>query len=595
MSILQGKMMFNCKKYILPNYLLGKEKIMMTAKLIASLIKSQKKCLYTYPGGTIAPVFHECTAINVPLICAKTEQGAGYMAIADATVSGSPAFVAVTSGPGATNLITCIADAFYDSIPLIALTGQVGTPDLSRNETLRQRGFQEAPIVDMVSKITKAAFQPRTPQELADALVSAMSLTLEGRPGPVLIDLPMDMQMNPLPDGLVDDMLRKLAEKCVTEPPLTVGSDILTEICASLALSSRPIVLAGGGALSSHRQLRAFARRFCVPVVTSMRGLGVFPTDDPLFAGWIGHTGLPWANWTLSQSDWVLVLGSRLDVRQTGNLTDHFSDKTVFHVDVDTNELAYGRIPGVKTVHCSVATMLDGLAQEQGHAVADFSDWLANIAGQHRLLSLEDRGKSIGVPPDKLLAYVDLLTREKQTAVVTGVGSHQQWAARYFTYDVPKKKLFTSAGHGTMGYALPVALGVKQMQPTRLVICVDGDGSFQMNIQELAMIGELRIPLKILIMDNSRLGIVSQFQQITFADDPTTGTFRNPDFFRIAEAYGLKVWDLPEMDEKIIEAWLKESGPALLIAHIQHDAPVSPMLLGGQSLEAMWYARGDHS
>jgi len=175
----------------------------MTAKLIASLIKHFDKSLYTYPGGTIAPIFHECKALGVPLICSKAEQGAGYMAIADALLTGTPSFVAVTSGPGATNLITCIADAFYDSIPLIAFTGQVGTKDLSRPEALRQRGFQEAPIAGMVKKITKAALQPTTPQELADYLILAMKLSQEDRPGPVLIDLPMDVQMADLPESLI--------------------------------------------------------------------------------------------------------------------------------------------------------------------------------------------------------------------------------------------------------------------------------------------------------------------------------------------------------------------------------------------------------
>jgi len=208
-------------------------------------------------------------------------------------------------------------------------------------------------------------------------------------------------------------------------------------------------------------------------------------------------------------------------------------------------------------------------------------------------LPLQDRGRGPGVAPDKLLACIDRLTVEMRTAIVTGVGSHQQWAARYFTYNASDKQLFTSAGHGTMGYSLPVALGIKRLQPERLVICVDGDGSFQMNIQELAMIEELNLPLKILVMDNNRLGIVSQFQNITFADDPVTGDFHNPGFVKIAEAYGLRAWDLPDMDESVVAAWLNESGPALLRVHVQHDAPVSPMLLGGQALEAMWYAEGE--
>jgi thiamine pyrophosphate-dependent acetolactate synthase large subunit-like protein len=287
---------------------------MLTINLIATLLKINKKSLYNYPGGTVAPIFHECKKVGVPLLCTKTEQGAGYMAIADAIVSRTPSFVAVTSGPGATNLITCIADAFYDSIPLIAFTGQVGTKDLSRPEVLRQRGFQEVPIVDMVRKVTKAAMQPRTPQELADVLVQAMNLAQEGRPGPVLIDLPMDMQMNPLPDGLMETMVEKLAASSPSLTTAPIAPKVIGEIRKTLAAASRPIILAGGGAIDASEELRNFARRHGIPVLTSMRGLGTFPTNDPLFAGWVGHTGLPWANWALSQADWVLVLGSRLDV-----------------------------------------------------------------------------------------------------------------------------------------------------------------------------------------------------------------------------------------------------------------------------------------
>lgn len=563
---------------------------MKTTRLISEFIKATGKSLYTYPGGTIAPVFHECISSGVPLVCAKAEQGAGYMAIADALVSGTPSFVAVTSGPGATNLISCIADAFYDSIPLIVFTGQVGTKDLSRHESLRQRGFQESPIVEMVRKITKAALQPRTPKELSEALLQAINLSQEGRPGPVLIDLPMDMQMTALPPGIIETMMKKLVIGLSVSTTLPVVPEVLAELRLTLASASRPLVLAGGGAVSAYAQLRTFARRHGIPVVTSMRGLGTFPTDDPLSAGWVGHTGLPWANWALSHADWVLVLGSRLDVRQTGTLPEQLSGKPLFHVDIDSSELEHVRVTGARSVHCSVATLLASLEEGQALSAPGFSNWLAEIADQKQILPLQDRGTTPGVSPDEILRCIDRLTVGISTAVVTGVGSHQQWAARYFTYNAPGKLFFTSAGHGTMGFSLPVALGVKRLQPERLVISVDGDGSFQMNIQELAMIEDLKIPLKILIMDNNRLGIVSQFQKITFADDPVTGDFRNPDFIRIAEAYGIKAWDLPVMDESTVVAWLNEPGPALLRARIQHDAPVSPMLLGGQALESMWYA-----
>ena len=566
---------------------------MYSAVLIAELLEQLGKNLHVYPGGTIAPIFHECRRLNVPLICAKTEQGAGYMALADAIVTGTPSFVAVTSGPGATNIITCIADAFFDSIPLIVFTGQVGTKDLSRPDALRQRGFQEVSIVDMVQKITKASLQPRTPEELAVALVTAMHLTHEGRPGPVLIDLPMDVQLSPLPDGLLEAMQQSLATRSVIVPPLS-GSTNVSELDRTLSTAVRPLILAGGGSVTSTELVRSFALRRGIPVVTSMRGIGTVPSHGPLSAGWVGHTGMPWANWALAKADWLLVLGSRLDVRQTGTLPENLADKNIFHVDIDPNELTHGRVPGVIKILSSVEALLTSLDEVAQLPAQDFSPWHRAIAEQKQLLPLQDHGTARGIAPNKLLQCIDHLTGGMDLAVVTGVGSHQQWAARYFTYDRPKRSLFTSAGHGTMGYSLPVALGVKRLMPDHLVICVDGDGSFQMNIQELALITELNLPLKILVMDNKRLGIVSQFQQITFADDPVTGEFHNPDFIRIAEAYGLKAWDLPSIDEAIIGAWLKEPGPALLRAQIQHDAPVSPMLLGGQALDSMWYADGDH-
>ncbi len=564
----------------------------IAAGLIASLIKKQGKSLYTYPGGTIAPLFHECTELKVPIICSKAEQGAGYMAIADALLSGRPSFVAVTSGPGATNLITCIADAFYDSIPLIAFTGQVGTKDLSRPESLRQRGFQEVPTLEIVGKITKKALQPHTPQELADALVLALKLSQQGRPGPVVIDLPMDVQMTPLPSDLIDTMFQKVDNLQITRPSSSAdNTTFMSDLCRTLGKASRPLILAGGGAISAHEEIKTLVRDLKIPVITSMRGIGVFPTDDKLSAGWIGHTGMPWSNWALAHADWILVLGSRLDVRQTGTLPDLLADKTIFHVDIDHHELNHVRISNVHSQHSSVLDFLSDIHQDSKLETSDISNWISAINKQKSILSLQDRGSGIGISPDKLLAFINRLTLEKQTAIVTGVGSHQQWAARYFTYSAPDKILVTSAGHGTMGFSLPVALGLQRLQPERLVISVDGDGSFQMNIQELALIRELDLPLKILVMDNNRLGIVSQFQKITFNNDPVTGDFHNPDFVKIAEGYGIKAWNLATFDQQIVKAWLEEPGPALLRAHIQHDAPVSPMLLGGQPLDSMWYAK----
>ncbi|MBI1920066.1 MAG: thiamine pyrophosphate-binding protein [Geobacter sp.] len=562
---------------------------MFATAIIANCIKNMGKSLYLYPGGTIAPLLHECKRAGVELVVTKAEQGAGYMAIADAVINGNVAFVAVTSGPGVTNILTCIADAFYDSIPLVVFTGQVGTRDLDRSDDLRQRGFQEIPTLDLVRRITKAAFQPRSVNEVAATITEAIRVAESGRQGPVLIDLPMDVQMTKIEESDIERHISQQMRDDVTEE-FHIPCETMNKCHEALLASSRPLILAGGGAVRDAERIKCFVGRWGIPIVTSMRGIGVIPTDNPLAAGWVGHTGLPWANWALAQSDCILVLGSRLDLRQTGTETSSFAGRHVFHVDIDAAELRHGRLPGTTAISASVGQTLDAIDRYPLPGKDAYEQWRASLAHQKSSMQLGDHGKNQGVRPDELLACIDRMTRTSCSAVVTGVGSHQQWAARYFTFDLPNKILLTSSGHGTMGYSLPVALGAKKLNPERLVISVDGDGSFQMNLQELALIEEYNLGVKILVMDNNRLGIVSQFQRITFNDDPTTGNFRNPDFLHIAAAYGIPAWDLPEMDNQIIAAWLNTPGPALLRARIQSDAPVSPMLLGGQRLDAMWYS-----
>ncbi len=559
---------------------------MYTTAVIAKLLKTRGKALYVYPGGTITPIFHECKAAGVPLICGKTEQGAGYMAIADAALSGEPAFVAVTSGPGATNLITCIADAWFDSYPLVCLTGQVGVRDLERAPSLRQRGFQETPILDMVRAVTKEVFQPRSGEQLLETLPAAWLKAQDGRPGPVLIDLPMSAQLEALDPALLDAFT-------VPEPPAPLAEEPTAaeweQVSAALAGAARPLLLLGAGALRAAPQLRKWAPMLGLPVVSSLRGLGILSTTDSLWQGWIGHTGLPWANWALENADVVLVLGSRLDLRQTGTQTDRFDRKILIHVDIDAEELNHCRVMQELTLRTSIESFVLTALGTDWSGLPDWSSWWGEVARKQKELPLGDHGTDPGVAPDALLRLVDDLTGHCERAVVTGVGSHQQWAARYFAVDYPRQLLLTSAGHGAMGFALPAALGVKRLQPQRLVIVADGDGSFQMNLQELALVQELGLAVKILVLDNQRLGNVSQFQQLIFHDDPVTGNFHSPDFVAVARAYGLAAWHLERLDEAVIRSWLDHPGAALLHVHIQHDAPVSPLLLAGQNLDQMWY------
>ncbi len=563
---------------------------MLSTKLIAELILKTEGCLYTYPGGTIAPLLHECKHNGVDLIVSKAEQGAGYMAIAHALLKGKSSFVAVTSGPGATNLMTCLADAYYDSIPIIAFTGQVSTNDLVRAPDLRQRGFQEVPIIKIASPITKAVFQPRTPEELAEVLIKAYVISQSERPGPVLIDLPMDVQMTTIDSSLLDNIKVDKAILPIQQKGAVLSQNQVEEIISSLKTAKRPVILTGGGAQKDWTLIRILAKQFGIPVISSLRGIGIMSYKDPLYIGWIGHTGMPSANWTLANADWILVLGSRLDVRQTGTEIQHLEKKIIVHVDIDRSELNYGRFQRTFLINERVETFVEMLIKcTKNSRIPDWSKWLQLVQLKKEQMRLNDHGIAAGVRPDECLSFIDSLTQKMKTAIVTGVGSHQQWAARYFSFEIPNKLFFTSAGHGTMGYCLPVAIGINRLDHDRLVIAVDGDGSFQMNIQELALITELDLNLKIVIMDNTRLGIVSQFQKITFGDDPTTGIFLSPDFLKIAKAYGLDAFRLDKFNTSIIKDWLYSPKPAVLHVKVQHDAPLSPMLLAGQYLDNMWY------
>ncbi|MGJ0298627.1 thiamine pyrophosphate-binding protein [Aliarcobacter cryaerophilus] len=558
---------------------------MFSTAIISKIIKEFGNNLYLYPGGTIAPLLDECKNIGINLIVAKNEQGAGYMALAEAKLENRPAFVAVTSGPGATNIITTIADAYYDSIPLIIITGQVGIADLQRSENIRQRGFQEVPIINIVKDITKKVFQPKSIEELSRAIHEACIITNNGRKGPVLIDLPMNVQLQKIDDETLNTLLN-IASLKTPKQKYGLNNEIVSKVNQIINSAKKPLILLGGGSQEKWEEVRKLLQIIKIPVVSSLRGIGII--NDKNYNGWIGHTGLPWANKILYEADTVLVLGSRLDIRQTGSETFVLDKKNIIHVDIDENELENCRIKNTIKINSSVVNFLE-LINLKAYT-QDIDTWKKDIEEIKKSYTLQDdSGKDIGINPSEILKSVDKFTNDKMTYIATGVGSHQHWAARYINFDNKSKMLFTSAGHGTMGYSLPTALGLKCCRKDSLIICIDGDGSFQINIQELALIDELKLNIKILIMDNSRLGIVSQFQNITFGDDPTTGTFKNPNFVEIAKAYKIDGYYMENFDEEIVEKWLNNERASLLHVKIKHDAPLSPMLLGGQKLNEMWY------
>ncbi len=556
---------------------------MFSASFIIKVVKEISENLYVYPGGTIAPLLHEAKKVGINILVAKSEQGAGYMALAEAGLYHRPSFVAVTSGPGITNLITVIADAYYDSIPLIVLSGQVGTADLDRNPNLRQRGFQEAPVMEILRPICKKTIQPKNGAEIAPAISEAVLLSMEGRKGPVVIDLPMNAQLEKVAETALHQFIPPTYNQKET---YHIDDELLNQAVTFLNTSVKPLILVGGGAQDKWKTVRHYLQSLSIPVITSLRGIGVISSSHNV--GWIGHTGTPWANAALYEADMVLVLGSRLDIRQTGTELDTFKDKNIIHVDIDKEELNHCRIATTLKIHCPATEFLSQILDKI--QTKNISLWRQRISELQKSLPLTDfSSKGEGLNPADVLRPINKLINGKKTFITTGVGSHQHWVPRYIDIDNEECRLFTSAGHGTMGFGLPTAIGLQYLNRNHLVLAVDGDGSLQMNIQELALIQNYNLPLKILVLDNSRLAIVSQFQNIVFDDDPTTGNVKNPDFTKIATAYGIKSYYMDKLDTDIIGQWLEYEGASFLQVRIKHDTPLSPMLLGGQNLNEMWY------
>jgi len=553
--------------------------------IVDSFVHNEIKRLFLFPGGTIAPIVDVAIRRGIEIICTRHEQGAGYAALGSARLTGHPQVVMVTSGPGVTNVVTPVADAYFDSVPLIVLTGQVGTGDMRGERPVRQRGFQEVDTVALMRPISKAQFLVTAASQLPEVMRRAFELAMEGRRGPVVVDLPMNTQRgeiteNPAPIADATDV-----------PRLDLAA--IKQVAAWLSNAKRPVILAGQGVLHSraHTEIRLLADRGGIPVSQSLLGLGSFPTNSPLALGFHGHTGNQYAGKAIHESDLLLVCGSRLDIRQTGTQVDDFvPNGKVVRIDIDVNELDHSRVRSDLAIQGDVRRVLEALNEQMGELPAPQSkNWLAQIERWRASfpLNYEKNGK---LKPQNVIETVDSLTKDQPVICVSGVGSHQQWVARHFTFDYPSRPWLTSGGHGAMGFDLPVAIGAQITFPDRPVICFVGDGSLQINIQELAAVVEFNLPIKIIVLNNHRLGIVSQFQKMNWKCDPTCGQKWNPDFAAIARAYGIAASTVTRASE--IESCgklaLAHKGPYLIDCIVDEDEDVVPMLLSGQKMDGMW-------
>jgi acetolactate synthase-1/2/3 large subunit len=544
--------------------------------------------LFVFPGGTIAPLLDAAVRRGVDILCARHEQGAGYAALAFARIVGRPQVVLVTSGPGVTNVVTPVADAYFDSVPLVVLTGQVGTGELRGTRGLRQRGFQEVDTLALMRPITKAALLPKTADELRGALDEAFRTAAAGRPGPVVVDLPMDVQRSA---AAVPPAVPARALPARPEPE----TRLVREAACWLAEAARPVVLAGQGVMLAGAEAelrRLVGRGGGIPVAMSLLSVGVVPTTSPVSLGYLGHTGAQYANRAVHEADLLLVAGARLDVRQTGTRTDAFVPRgRVVRIDLDREELLHARVTCHLNIHADARLALAALnASLAGQGLPDWAPWRAQTQAWKGEFPLPCRNGTGPLAPQYVVAVANRLTAGEDAIVVSGVGSHQQWVARHFDFDLPGRAWLTSGGHGAMGFDLPAAVGAQLARPDRLVLCFVGDGSLQINLQELQTVVDHRLPVKIVVLDNRRLGIVSQFQRLNWRSDPTTGGKRNPDFAALARAYGIGAYRIERAEEvePVLRRAFREAGPALVHCRVDPDEDVVPMLLAGQTMDHMW-------
>lgn len=520
------------------------------------------------------------------IVSVHHEQAAAFAADAVGRLTGVPGIAMATSGPGATNLMTGIGSCYFDSSPAVFITGQVNRDEQKKDRCIRQLGFQEADIVSMVRPITKGAWLVERPEDLYSILKDAFELAVTGRPGPVLIDIPMDIQRIEI-DFPCDSINAKRES---VPPDWTGGCDTLF---SQLTKSSRPLILAGGGTRFHRALLRNFARAVQVPVVTTLMGVDAIAFDDPLHVGMIGSYGNRWANLALGRSDLLIVLGSRLDVRQTGSRTDAFREgRVIFHVDCEPGEIN-NRITGCCSIVSDVGSFLQAAlvhATNQGPQKVR-EEWLDEIHCLRRQWpDTEELAGISGINPN---VFIHSLSRAMSaaSAYIVDVGQNQMWAAQSLELG-ESQRFLTSGGMGSMGFALPAALGAASVDSARPVVVIAGDGGFQCNLQELQTVVRNRLPIKIVILDNGCHGMVRQFQESYFDRryQSTLWGYSAPDFALVGQAYGLETLRLTEASDvaNSIE-WLCSTGmrPALLSVKIDTYANAYPKIAFGCPITEM--------
>jgi acetolactate synthase-1/2/3 large subunit len=547
--------------------------------LVQCLIDLGVDTVFGYPGGAVLPIYD--TIYNHPKIkhvLVRHEQGATHMAEGYARSTGKPGVVLVTSGPGATNAITGITDALMDSIPMVVITGQVATHLIGTD------AFQEADTVGLTRHCTKHNYLVKDPANLAATVHEAFHIATSGRPGPVVIDIPKDVQVATAPFEPTVCAIHPSYH-----PQVEPDADAIAAAVAMIAAAERPILYTGGGIINSgpeaSQHLRALADRLGAPVTSTLMGLGAFPASSPQWLGMLGMHGTYEANMAMNKADLIVCLGARFDDRVTGRLDAFSPGSRKIHVDIDrssVNKTVPVDLPVIGDVGRAMAAMLAGL-EALGKPLPDQTEWWARIEGWRARRSLDYVETGPEIMPQRAIADLFAATRGKDVIITTEVGQHQMWAAQHFHFDAPNKWL-TSGGLGTMGYGFPAAIGAQLGNPDSLVICVAGDASVQMNIQEMGTATQYRLPVKVFILNNEYMGMVRQWQELTYESRYSNSYSDSlPDFVKLAEAYGwtgIRIEGLQELQSGIAQM-IATPGPVLVDCRVAKLSNCFPMIPSG--------------
>ncbi|QIA28307.1 acetolactate synthase large subunit [Thermaerobacter sp. PB12/4term] len=583
--------------------------------VVKVLLEQGVEVVFGIPGGAVLPLYDALYGAPIRHVLARHEQGAALAADGYARASGRVGVCIATSGPGATNLITGLATSYLDSVPVVAITGNVARPFLGTD------AFQEADTFGLSMPVTKHSYLVLDPEELPAILREAFAVAASGRPGPVLVDIPKDVFTATLSAAAWDRPLRPALPvrgdvgPCVAPvPPLPARGDGAPpaaprlagtgrgtnpngydEAARLIARARRPVLYAGGGVIVAGAAgvLRRLAEAAVLPTTTTLMALGAMPGDHPLFLGMPGMHGTYAANMALTETDCLIAAGARFDDRVTGRVSAFAPEAAVIHIDVDAAELGKVKTPRV-ALAAGAREGLEALLEALGRVPPE--EWCAR---KPWLDQVERWKQARPYRYDRDLARRELLPQavieelERATAgdalVVTGVGQHQMWAAMFYRYRRPRQFL-TSGGLGTMGYGLPAAIGAQLACPDARVLCIDGDGSFQMNVQELSTLAELGLPVKIFIINNRAHGMVRQWQDLFYEGRLAASVFEHqPDFVKLAEAYGVAAYRITHPDELAgtVREALARPGPVVVDCVVRQAENVLPMVPPGAALKEM--------